>query len=386
MENIRHNWVHYLIKYTKYAINLLTWGLIIWFVVRLFPKIVVLLMPFVIGWIIASLANPLVRYLESKFKFNRKVMSILAIVLLVSLLSMVLYFAISKLVSEATAFASQIPSMYSGIKADFDAIQHNIELFLSKAPADTHDAIIDFINNLSSTVLDFGEKIGTPTIEAAGNFAKNIPNILIAMLLTIMSAYFILSDKENISKWMKSFVPEKQKGKFKRYTQGINNIFAGYLKAQFIIMGIVGIVLFIGLLFLGVKFALLLSVLIALLDFLPFFGTGTALCPWALFHLLSGDTKMAGGLIVIYVLSQLARRIVEPKVLGQTIGLNPLMTMILMYVGFKLFGVLGLIFSAPVGMLLINLHSQGMFDDIKFILKDILSDFNQLRDIEAYKG
>ncbi|MDO5096942.1 MAG: sporulation integral membrane protein YtvI [Peptostreptococcaceae bacterium] len=386
MENRRYNWVHYLIKYTKYAINLLTWGLIIWFVVRLFPKIIVLLMPFVIGWIIASLANPLVRYLESKFKFNRKVMSILAIVLLVSLLSMILYFAISKLVSEATAFASQIPSMYAGIKADFDAIQHNIELFLSKAPADTHDAIIDFINNLSSAVLGFGEKIGTPTIEAAGNFAKNIPNILIAMLLTIMSAYFILSDKENISKWMKSFIPDRQKGKFKRYTQGINNIFAGYLKAQFIIMGIVGIVLFIGLFFLGVKFALLLSVLIALLDFLPFFGTGTALCPWALFHLLSGDTKMAGGLIVIYVLSQLARRIVEPKVLGQTIGLNPLMTMILMYVGFKLFGVLGLILSAPVGMLLINLYSQGMFDDIKFILKDILSDFNQLRDIEVYKG
>lgn len=386
MDIKRYNWVDYLIKYTKYAINLLTWGLIIWFVVRIFPKIVLLLMPFVIGWIIASLANPLVRYSEGKFKFNRKLMSVLVIVLLVSLLSMTLYFAISKLVSEASAFASQIPTMYSSIKTDFDAIRQNIELFLSKAPAETHDSIMDFINNLSTVVLSFGEKIGTPTIEAAGNFAKNIPNVLIAMLLTIMSAYFILSDRENISKWMKSFIPEKQKGKFKRYTQGINNIFVGYLKAQFIIMGIVGIVLFIGLFFLGVKFALLLSVLIALLDFLPFFGTGTALCPWALFHLLSGDTKMAGGLIIIYVLSQLARRIVEPKVLGQTIGLNPLITMILMYVGFKLFGVLGLILSAPVGMLLINLYSQGMFDDIKFIMKDILNDFNQLRDIEAYKG
>lgn len=377
--------MNYLIKYAKYSANMLLWLVILLLVIFAAPKIIILALPFILGWIMAMIANPLVRWMNKKFKVPRKLSSAIIIVLIFALFALVIYLAVSKLVSEATGFLSQFPSMYAGISEDIARIQKNIEQALNSFPKDIHHAAQDIINNFSGWLLDSLQKIGQPTIEAAGSFAKNIPSVLIATLITIMSAYFMIADKEKISKFIASHFSRDTKAHVRKITKGMRNILSGYFKAQIIILGFVSIILFIGFWILDVKFALLFSLLIALLDFLPFFGTGTALGPWALFHFLSGDYKMAIGLVVIYFVSQLARRIIEPKVIGETIGMNPLLTMVLMYAGYKLIGVVGLIFAAPVGMLFINMDKQGLFDNFKFILKDIYHDFSKLRDIEEYR-
>lgn len=144
------------------------------------------------------------------------------------------------------------------------------------------------------------------------------------------------------------------------FSDSLKNVFGGYFKAQFqygnhwcdFIYRISDF---------KVKFAVVVAILIAFLDMLPFFGTGTALIPWALFKIISGDVQYAVGLVILYLTTQLIRRIIEPKVVGDTIGMNPLLTLVFMYIGYRVSGVIGMILAVPVGAIVINFYKAGVF-------------------------
>ena len=119
----------------------------------------------------------------------------------------------------------------------------------------------------------------------------------------------------------------------------------------------------------GIHFSILLAIGIAFLDFLPFFGTGTALIPWAVYKFMVGDYRMVVALVIIYVVSQLVHQLIQPKLVGDSIGLNPLFTLVLIYIGYKIGSVLGMIFAVPVGMIVLNLYKAGAFD---YILDDVM--------------
>ena len=119
----------------------------------------------------------------------------------------------------------------------------------------------------------------------------------------------------------------------------------GYFKAQFKIMGVVALILLVGFAILRIRYAVLFAVLIAVLDFLPFFGTGTVLIPWAVLKVFSADYEFAVGLIIIYLVSQLVRQLIQPKIVGDTIGLNPLATLFCMFIGYKVGGIIAMIIA-----------------------------------------
>ena len=119
----------------------------------------------------------------------------------------------------------------------------------------------------------------------------------------------------------------------------------------------------------GIHFSILLAIGIAFLDFLPFFGTGTALIPWAVYKFMVGDYRMVVALVIIYVVSQLVHQLIQPKLVGDSIGLNPLFTLVLIYIGYKIGSVFGMIFAVPVGMIVLNLYKAGAFD---YILDDVM--------------
>lgn len=160
-------------------------------------------------------------------------------------------------------------------------------------------------------------------------------------------------------------------------TDNLKFAVGGYFKAQFKIMGVVGVLLLIGFGIMQVHYAVILAILIAMLDFLPFFGTGTALLPWAVYKLLVGNYKMAIMLLVLYGVTQLVRQVIQPKLVGDGVGLNPLLTLVLLYAGYKLGGLLGMIFAVPFGMIGINMYKAGAFDyildDVRILVKGILS-------------
>ena len=136
-------------------------------------------------------------------------------------------------------------------------------------------------------------------------------------------------------------------------------------------------ILLCGFLILGVDYSLLLAILIAFLDFLPFFGTGTALLPWAVYKFFVMDIKTAVGLLIIYGITQLVRQVIQPKLVGDSIGMSPLVTLVFLYIGYRLGSILGMILAVPIGMIILNLYKAGAFDyildDVRILMRGIAS-------------
>ena len=159
----------------------------------------------------------------------------------------------------------------------------------------------------------------------------------------------------------------------------VKKLIGGYFLAQFRIMFVVALILAAGLFVLQVKYSLLWAVLIAVLDFLPVFGTGTVLIPWAVIKVISGEYAFAAGLALIYVLTQVVRQIIQPKIVGDTIGLSPLTTLLFLYLGYRWAGLGGMIVAVPIGMFVFNLYEFGMFDSLIDNLKLFVHDVNEFR-------
>jgi predicted PurR-regulated permease PerM len=232
-----------------------------------------------------------------------------------------------------------------------------------------------FGNNLGSYMGTVVEKIASPTVEAAGTVAKSLPAILVYTVVTILSAYFFIVDRDRILAVIKAHTPQWA-GHYGLYLKGeVRHLIGSYFMAQFKIMAVVWLILTVGFLVLGVGYGPLWAFLIAFLDFLPVFGTGTALLPWGLIKLLGGEYAFAAGLLLIYVLTQVTRQIVQPKLVGDSMGLPPLITLFLLYLGFKADGIAGMILAVPIGLLFVNLYHYGAFmgitDSVCILVKDI---------------
>ncbi len=319
-------------------------------------------MPFVIGWIIAMIANPLVRILERRLKVARKHTSMLIIIGVLALVIAVLYFLGVKIGEETRDFLDQAPEMYSDFTEDFQNAGKNLEIIISELPENIQESLEEVQQDIGTITGQAVGKLSQFTVDKAGSFARNIPSILISIIFSILSAYFFIADRDRILEFGRKHTPQIIQEKWRMMAESFKTVFGGYFKAQFKIMAVIGVILFIGFLILKVRFAILVAALVAFLDMLPFLGTGTVLIPWAVFKLVSGDIRYALGLVILYLVTQLVRRIIEPKLVGDSIGMNPLVTLIFMYIGYRIGGVIGMILAVPIGAIVLNFYKAGTFD------------------------
>ena len=157
------------------------------------------------------------------------------------------------------------------------------------------------------------------------------------------------------------------------------DVMAGYLKAQLKIEIWIYLLLVVGFMVLKVRYGYLIAIPIAILDLLPVLGTGTILLPWALFEALSGDYFFALGLFVIWAVGQLVRQIIQPKIVGDVFGMDAIPTLILLYVGYRLAGVVGMIVAVPFGILVVAMDEAGFFDNSKRSIRILCQGFHELR-------
>ncbi|HJC34167.1 sporulation integral membrane protein YtvI [Mediterraneibacter glycyrrhizinilyticus] len=334
------------------------------------------LMPFVIGWIIAAIAAPLVNWLEKRLKIVKKLGSALIVILVLAGIILALYFGISRLVAEISDLIRNFPDMYAQLETGLRQIGDTLSGIFERLPTGIQNGWNAVVENLDQYMGNVVSNISEPTVTAAGNIAKRVPSYLISFLVSVLSAYFFIVQREEVLNWMKKVSPESIQ---KRMTLVIDNLryaVGGYFKAQFKIMAIVFVILLVGLGMLGTGYFVLVAFLIAFLDFLPFFGTGTAMIPWALYEFFMGDYKMTVALVVIYVITQAVHQLLQPKLVGDSVGLNPLVTLILLYIGYRMGGILWMILAVPIGMVLINMCQAGafdyIFDDVKILAGGIL--------------
>ena len=334
------------------------------------------LMPFVIGWIIAAIAAPLVNWLEKRLKIVKKLGSALIVILVLAAIILALYFGISRLVLEIRDLIRNFPEMYAQLETGLRQIGDTLSGIFERLPSGIQNGWNTVVENLDQYMGNLVSNISEPTVTAAGNIAKQVPSYLIGFLVSVLSAYFFIVQREEVLNWMKKVAPGSIQ---KRMTLVIDNLryaVGGYFKAQFKIMAIVFVILLVGLGLLGTGYFVLVAFLIAFLDFLPFFGTGTAMIPWAVYKFFMGDYKMTVALLYVYLFTQAVHQLLQPKLVGDSVGLNPLVTLVLLYIGYRMGGILWMILAVPIGMVLINMCQAGafdyIFDDVRILVEGIL--------------
>ena len=222
-------------------------------------------------------------------------------------------------------------------------------------------------------------------INAIGGVAKSLPDILVGVIVGLMATYFFVADKDRLITGIENHLPKTFIQKIEHIYQQLVTVVGGYFKAQFKIMGVIYVIVFIGLLLLHVRFAWIIAFGIAFLDMLPVFGTGTVLCPWAVIKLFSGNYYIAAGMIILYIVTLVVHQLVQPKLIGDSVGLDPFAALFFMFIGYKVSSVVGMILAIPIGMILINLYKAGAFDTVVWCLKEAISDFNSFRRVDEKK-
>lgn len=372
-------------KYLRLILNLIIPIVEILAVCLLGPKLLKFFMPFVIGWIIAMIANPLVKFLEKRLRLIRRHSSVLIVVAVLAMIIGLGYGIISWLVMQAIDLGKHLPELYQQAVEEVNAITLRFAHVFALLPDNVQDSWQEFTGNVGATLSLLVQKIASPTVEVAGNVAMKIPNILVSVIMTILSSYFFIAEQEKIISFWKRYLPESGSRYWKHLKEEAKRLIGGYFLAQFKIMFVIGLILAVGFLILGVHYAVLLGILVAILDFLPLFGTGTVLIPWAIVKLLAGEYALAAGMAMLYVLTQVVRQIVQPKIVGDTMGLPPLMTLVFLYLGFKFHGISGMILAVPIGILVMNLYQFGAFDNMIESAKILVREIERFRKSENGK-
>lgn len=342
-------------------------------------------MPFVVGMIFAMIANPMVKFLEKRIKINRKYGSVIMIVLVIGLVVLACYGAGTILAKGIGAFMAYLPTMSANAGTEFSEAIDQLQQLLEKLPFTQNvdlsaigTAIQDFLTNFVSSS-------DSATLGAIGEFAKSLPDMIVGIVVGLLAAYFFIADKDKLITGVEQHLSAGFLAKTERIYKQLVHAVGGYFKAQFKIMGVIYVILLIGLLILRVDFAWLIAFGIAFLDMLPVFGTGTVLCPWAVIKLFTGDYKMAVGMIVLYVVSLVVHQIVQPKLIGDSVGLDPFASLLFMFIGYRVGSVVGMILAIPIGMILINLYEAGAFDTLVWCVREVVNDFNNFRKVGGEK-
>ena len=185
-------------------------------------------------------------------------------------------------------------------------------------------------------------------------FASAVPKILIFTAVTVISSVYFSADLEHINAAVKAVTPKKITSVLVNFKNNSLKVLLKYLKAYSVLCLISFTVMIMGFLFLRVDYALLIAFIVALLDMLPVIGVGTVLVPWSIFSFVTGDVRMGVGLLALFLANELIRQFAEPRILGKSLGIHPLVTLVVLYLGYSLLGVIGLLLL-PVASVLINI-------------------------------
>ena len=371
--------------YLKAAVNVLLFTIAIVLIIWLLPKFLVFFLPFVIGWIISLIANPVVKFFEEKIKFKRKFMSAIMIVFIIAVIILLGYGVIALLINQGLGLVESVPKKWSVWKQELNNFGAELNNLSENLPEKTRETFAHLGNSIEKALSDFvanigsGDNLGTTIFNNLSSGIGSIANALIAIIMIVLSAYFFTAEHNVLAHGLEEKMSKSLYERLNIAYKGLKTAVGGYFKAQLKIEVFVYIITLVGLLICKVEFAIIIALGIAVLDFLPFFGAGLIMVPWAAINFANKNYFLAIGLIITWAVGQLVRQLIQPKFVGDSVGFKALPTLILLFIGYKFKGVLGMIIVIPIAMIIWSLYKDGLFDSFTESVKILWKGMNTFR-------
>jgi sporulation integral membrane protein YtvI len=311
----------------------------------------IIALPLLFAYLVAVLLNPVINIFENKLHLSRTLGTLISLVLFLTMIGGVVYLLVFNLISEMVDLSVTL-STYSNEwnHWSFNNVIDKFQVFLERLHIPSQfvkETMEDFWKSL-----DVVRDVVGVLLSQFLNFIKALPQYFILLVVTLIASFFFARDyqqiKANVSGLIIQWMPDKWEAGTRRVGQGLQRALHGYIRAILILISITGFLTLIGLSILGVRYAFILALLMALLDLLPIVGPGTVFIPWALLMFLTGSPGFGIGLLILYGILVIVRQMLEPKVVGEHIGLHPLTTLVSLYLGFTIFGFWGLILGPAV--------------------------------------
>lgn len=326
------------------------------------PKAIVFLWPFVAGWIISMMAHPVIEYLEKKVKLPRKFGSAILIAAVITGIIVVLYFAVRGIALQVIGFIQDAPDIRHEIMRQGMIFQKKIEQFLSILPPSFGKQFDQWSGSIGDLFKKAASSAGDYGVAHAGGVAKGVTSSLLGLVVMLFAAYMFSLEREKLIAWYEKCIPGFVKHKINVFMKNSVGVLVSYCLAQLKIMIVIIAILWIGFFIAGIGHSFIYSVLVGIVDIFPILGTGTVIIPWAIFKLITGDIKTAVILLIIYAICLVLKQVLQPKMMGDSMGISALTTIFLIYVGLKFGGLGGMLLALILGMFVINLYRLGVFD------------------------
>lgn len=304
-------------------------------------------LPFIIAWTIALITAPVARIIGKKVGLpQRFIRTFLSLLIILSLLGGAVFLVI-KLVGEAWQLLSGVSE-----SAALSALLERLFDSAANIFGDSENASVleEHLKNAAGTLID--SLLGTVG-SLLSSFAASVPKFIIFLVITVISTVYFSIDLEIINGKVSRLLPRKVRLWCISFKNSSLKLALGYLRSYLLIMLITFSVVLLGLVFLRIRYALLLAIVIAILDLLPVLGVGSILIPWSIWNFLIGKTGLGIGLLVLFAAVELIRQFAEPKIVGKSLGIHPLVMLVLLYVGYSLLGFIGIILL-PIFAVILN--------------------------------
>lgn len=343
-----------------------------------------LLMPFVLGLVVAWVFNPIIRFLQKKLPIPRGALSLILLLISFAVVGGLLFAFLYAMTEQVVSLAQNWQSLWDGVQGTLNAVTATLEDWFRPLPQGVYDQAAKLLEGLTAWLSDVVPDLLSAGATQAGSFALSLPSLVVSVFIFIMAAYFISADYPRLRFLATAQLPGDLRAFLSRVKKVAVAAFGGYVKAQLILSFFIFWILLLGFLIIRQPYALLLALALAVLDFIPIVGSGTVMVPWAVIDLVLGNYLHAIALMVIWGVIAIFRQVGEPKAVGDQTGLSPIVSLLAIYVGMRLGGVLGMILGPVVCMVLLNLIRSGLFDgalaDVRLAVRDVTAILKTPRD------
>lgn len=310
------------------------------------------LLPFVIGLAVAAVVEKPLRLFLSRTHLPRALGSFLFVLAFYALLTAALAWLLRVVLSEASELLQELPELAASLAQPLSRLRQKLYALAERLPDGIGAAAREAVQGLFTSGAHIGTRIYDGLFSLASDVLGKLPDIFLFLVTTVVASFFSAAELPKLRGFAASHLPERWQAKLRGVSARLRRTLGGYVQAQLKLMAITFVLLTLGFLVLRLSYPLLLGLILAVVDALPVFGTGTVLIPWSLLLFLRGEVHCGAGLLILYGVTALARQALEPRLLGRHIGLDPLLTLMALYVGFRCAGLVGMLLFPLAAILL----------------------------------